>query len=162
MPYVLGAASRANLQGVHPDLVRVVQRAISISKIDFKVIEGVRSRERMMENYGKGRTAAQLIAKGIPAKYAKPAAAKVTWLADPFNSKHAIQKSGYGEAVDCLITPYDWREGPGWRLMYDAFMRPRVLKRSGSAGVGTGTKTARSGRRARPMVRTSSWFDEAA
>lgn len=129
MPYVLGAASRANLQGVHPDLVRVVNRAISISKIDFKVIEGVRSRERMMENYGKGRTASQLAAKGIPVKYAKPGAAKVTWLADPFNSKHAIQKSGYGEAVDCLIAPYDWKEGPGWRLMCDAFMEASRIEK---------------------------------
>jgi peptidoglycan L-alanyl-D-glutamate endopeptidase CwlK len=129
MPYVLGAVSRANLKGVHPDLVRVVERAISISKIDFKVIEGVRSRERMMENYGKGRTAAQLAAKGIPAKYARPSVAKVTWLADPFNSKHAVQKDGYGHAVDCLIAPYDWKEGPGWRLMYDAFMEAARIEK---------------------------------
>lgn len=129
MAYALGAASRAKLEGVHPDLARVVVRAISISKIDFKVIEGVRSREQMMINYGKGRTAAQLAAKGIPAKYAQPRAAKVTWLADPFNSKHAIQKSGYSEAVDCLIAPYDWKEGPGWKLMYQAFMKAARIEK---------------------------------
>lgn len=129
MAYALGAASRAKLEGVHPDLRRVVVRAISISKIDFKVIEGVRSREQMMINYGKGRTAAQLAAKGIPAKYAKPGVAKVTWLADPFNSKHAIQKSGYSEAVDCLIAPYDWKEGPGWKLMYQAFMEAARIEK---------------------------------
>lgn len=122
MAYRLGAQSRARLAGVHPDLARVVERAITISKIDFKVIEGVRSREQMMINYGKGRSAAQLAAKGIPAKYAASGSAKVTWLADPFNSKHARQKDGFSHAVDCLPAPYDWKEGPGWRLMYDAFM----------------------------------------
>lgn len=128
MAFTLSKASRARMEGVHPDLVRVVERAITLTKVDFKVIEGVRSREQMMVNYGKGRTVAQLAAKGIPAKYAQPRAAKVTWLADPFNSKHAVQKDGYGHAVDCLIAPYDWKEGPGWKLMYEAFMRAAQIE----------------------------------
>lgn len=129
MTFRLSDASLAKLDGVHPDLVRVVKRAITISKIDFKVIEGVRSREQMMINYGKGRTAAQLAVHGIPARYAKPGLAKVTWLKNPFASTHAIQKSGYGEAVDCLIAPYNWAEGPGWKLMNDAFMEAARIEK---------------------------------
>lgn len=34
------------LQGVHPDLVRVVERAIQLSTVDFTVLEGVRTVER--------------------------------------------------------------------------------------------------------------------
>jgi len=128
MAYILGAKSLARLSGVHPDLVRVIKRAITISKVDFMVIEGVRSREQMMINYGKGRTVAQLAAKGIPAKYANPSSGKVTWLANPFGSKHAIQKSGFAEAVDCLIAPYDWKEGPGWKLMNDAVQQASKLE----------------------------------
>lgn len=46
MTYVLGRRSRARLEGVHPDLVKVVERAIEITSVDFTVLEGIRSRER--------------------------------------------------------------------------------------------------------------------
>lgn len=46
MTFVLGRASREKLRGVHPDLVRVVERAIKISAVDFRVGEGLRSRDR--------------------------------------------------------------------------------------------------------------------
>lgn len=46
MTYRLSARSRGRLNGVHPDLVRVVERAIEITEIDFGVSEGVRSREK--------------------------------------------------------------------------------------------------------------------
>ena len=45
----LGITSRENLQGVHADLVKVVQRAIEISPVDFRVVEGVRSAERQAQ-----------------------------------------------------------------------------------------------------------------
>jgi peptidoglycan L-alanyl-D-glutamate endopeptidase CwlK len=44
--YKLGARSRQRLKGVHPDLVRVVERAIEISTVDFTVLEGLRTPER--------------------------------------------------------------------------------------------------------------------
>ena len=43
MSYALGTVSRQNLVGVHPDLVRVVLRAIEITAQDFRVHDGVRS-----------------------------------------------------------------------------------------------------------------------
>ncbi|MCB5320382.1 M15 family metallopeptidase, partial [Yersinia massiliensis] len=39
----------SNLIGVHPDLVKVVRRALEITPIDFKVIEGCRTVERQRE-----------------------------------------------------------------------------------------------------------------
>lgn len=44
--YKLSARSLARLEGVHPDLVRVVKRAIEITDVDFVVLEGIRSNER--------------------------------------------------------------------------------------------------------------------
>ncbi|WP_253878861.1 hypothetical protein [Moraxella catarrhalis] len=41
--------SLKNLQGVHPDLVRVVLHAIKISPVDFSVIEGVQTKECQRE-----------------------------------------------------------------------------------------------------------------
>ncbi len=52
----LGERSRKNLQGVHPDLVKVVERAIEITKQDFVVIEGLRSEARQRELLAKGAT----------------------------------------------------------------------------------------------------------
>lgn len=44
--YQLGPRSKQRLKGVHPDLVRVVERAIEITTVDFTVLEGLRSPER--------------------------------------------------------------------------------------------------------------------
>lgn len=113
MPITLGERSRKRLTGVHPDLVRVVDRAAEIATPDlnFTVLEGVRSREQMMVNYGKGRTAGQLSAKNIPAKYARPAERKVTWLNNPFASNHRVMPDGFGHAVDLAPWPINWNDG---------------------------------------------------
>ena len=42
MAFYLGKESQRNLAGVHPDLVKVIGRAIKITKIDFGVTEGKR------------------------------------------------------------------------------------------------------------------------
>lgn len=56
MKFVLGRRSRQQLEGVHLDLVRVVERAIEISSHDFTVIEGVRTMERQRMLLAKGFT----------------------------------------------------------------------------------------------------------
>lgn len=109
MTYILGATSRARLQGVHPDLVRVVERAIQITEVDFKVIEGLRSDEQAWINWGKGRSREAVVAAGGKASFAQPGLAKVTWLKNPLNTKHRRQADGFGHAVDLLPAPYDWK-----------------------------------------------------
>lgn len=105
MAFKLSEASRAKLAGVDDDLVRVVLRAIEISAVDFKVIEGVRTPERQRQLYAQGRTAP---------------GPKVTWT---LKSNHFVNpKTGKGEAVDLLVAPYDWKEGPQWRLMANAML----------------------------------------
>jgi peptidoglycan L-alanyl-D-glutamate endopeptidase CwlK len=42
------------MQGVHPDLVKVVERAIELTTVDFTVLEGVRSVERQRKLYEAG------------------------------------------------------------------------------------------------------------
>ena len=110
MAITLGQRSLARLDGVHPDLVRVVKRAAAMAapSEEFTVLEGLRTREQMMVNYGKGRTAAQCEAKGVPGRYAQPGVARVTWLANPFMSNHRRREDGYGRAVDLAPWPIDW------------------------------------------------------
>lgn len=52
--FKLSKRSLDNLQGVHPDLVRVVHRAIELTQVDFGVIEGLRTIERQRELKAKG------------------------------------------------------------------------------------------------------------
>lgn len=90
MNYALGPRSRANLQGVHPQMVAVVERAIEITTQDFMVIEGVRTPERQRQLYAQGRT--------VPGKI-------VTWTLKSNHFKHA---DGFGHAVDLCPYPVDW------------------------------------------------------
>lgn len=79
MAYVLGAKSLAELKGVHPDLVRVVKRAIQITKQDFGVHDGLRT-EAEQRAYVKA---------GV---------------SQTMNSMHRPQPDGFGHAVD--LVPY--------------------------------------------------------
>jgi peptidoglycan L-alanyl-D-glutamate endopeptidase CwlK len=58
MSYVFGNSSKSKLEGVHSDLVKVMETAIMNSKQDFSVVEGLRSvsRQRMLVNKGKSQT----------------------------------------------------------------------------------------------------------
>lgn len=75
MGYHLSERSKTRLIGVHPDLVKVVERAIEISSVDFAVLEGVRSLERQKV----------LLAAGA---------------SKTMNSRHLIGKDGFSHAVD--------------------------------------------------------------
>lgn len=86
MAYTLGKRSRKNLEGVHPNLVKIVELAIKTTKQDFTVIEGVRTLERQKN-------------------LVKTGASKT------LNSKHLRQTSGYGHAVD--LVPYGDFDGNG-------------------------------------------------
>lgn len=54
MTYALGKRSLERLAGVHPDLVRVVKRAIELTDHDFSVIEGLRTLETQRAYVAKG------------------------------------------------------------------------------------------------------------
>ena len=52
--YKFSTRSSQKLEGVHPDLVRVMERAIAVTPIDFTVLEGVRTIERQKELFESG------------------------------------------------------------------------------------------------------------
>jgi peptidoglycan LD-endopeptidase CwlK len=52
----LSTRSRARLIGVHPDLVRVVENAIIITKTDFSVVEGVRTLAAQKRYFALGKS----------------------------------------------------------------------------------------------------------
>lgn len=54
MTNYLGKTSRSRLEGVHPDLVRVIEEAITDCPIDFGVSSGKRDAEEQNILYNKG------------------------------------------------------------------------------------------------------------
>lgn len=54
MSFRLSQRSIERLEGVNEELVRVVMRAIAITKVDFGVVEGVRSEEKQRELVAAG------------------------------------------------------------------------------------------------------------
>ena len=56
MSIVLGQRSLSRLEGVHPDLVRVVKKAAALSSLDFTVLEGLRTQARQKQLLDLGAT----------------------------------------------------------------------------------------------------------
>lgn len=75
--------SKEKLKGVHPDLVKVLELAITYTKQDFSITEGVRIKQQqaIYVQTGKSQT---------------------------MNSKHLVQADGYGHAIDVVPYPVSW------------------------------------------------------
>lgn len=83
---MLNERSKKNLIGVHPDLVRVIEKASERPPYDFTVTEGVRTVERQQELYAQGRTKQGSIVTNVDGVNKK--------------SNHQPKADGYGYAVD--------------------------------------------------------------
>lgn len=57
MIFHLSTTSQKKLIGVHPDLIKVVERAITLTEVDFAVIQGLRTQADQDALYALGRTA---------------------------------------------------------------------------------------------------------
>lgn len=56
MTFSFGTRSKERLQGVHPDLVKVLEKAIKESPLDFSITEGLRTRERQKVLFDAGKS----------------------------------------------------------------------------------------------------------
>jgi len=125
MSIKFGERSLTQLAGIHPDLRRVLDKAAEMAdpKVDdFAVLEGGRTKERMMETWGQGRTASELSRWNIPASYAKPNQPKVTWLTNPFMSNHRKYDDGFYHAVDLAPYPIDFNDKGRYVKLYTLIM----------------------------------------
>lgn len=78
MSMTLTTRDRAALAGVHPDLVRVVERAATLTPVPFRILEGVRSLERQRDYVRRG-------------------------VSRTLNSRHLKAANGVGHAVDLVL-----------------------------------------------------------
>jgi peptidoglycan L-alanyl-D-glutamate endopeptidase CwlK len=130
MAFKLGPRSLLNLRGVHPDLVRVVKRAISISDIDFTVIEGLRSVSRQKELFAKGatKTMRSRHIHGFAVDIAPYVAGSIRWDWPLFDKiEEAMKKAAKLENVS-VTWGGDWKsfkDGPHWELPHAKYPDPK-------------------------------------
>lgn len=81
MGFSFGSRSRSQMEGVHPDLCRVFDRAIRLTTVDFGVFDGIRTAEEQNALYRRGAS-----------------------MKDGYRSvgKHQKQPTGYGHACDLV------------------------------------------------------------
>ena len=79
--YSFGSKSKERLQGVHPDLVKVMEEAIKESPLDFSITEGLRTKERQQQlfNEGKSQTMRSRHLTGHAVDIAVLVDGKITW-----------------------------------------------------------------------------------
>ena len=115
MAFAFGARSRARLNGVHPDLVRVVELALTYSPHDFTITEGLRSvaRQRELKAAGASQTMNSRHITGHAIDFAVLVGGKVRW--DwPLYGQVAV---AFKRAAKELNVPIIW--GGDWRSLRD-------------------------------------------
>ena len=105
MAFKLSSRSKKKLDGVHPDMVAVIERAIELTDVDFGVTYGVRTLAEQKKLVASGRS-------------------------QTMKSKHLIQDSGYSHAVD--VVAYDGKDVV-WEInvydnICDAFKQAAIEK----------------------------------
>jgi peptidoglycan L-alanyl-D-glutamate endopeptidase CwlK len=111
----LGSTSLRNLQGVHPDLVKVVKRAIEITDTDFRVTEGLRSkvRQRQLVKAGASQTLNSRHFTGHAVDLVALVGGKVRWDWPLYYKLADAMK----QAAKELKVPLEW--GGDWKTLKD-------------------------------------------
>lgn len=103
------------MDGVHPDLVRVMKRAITLTPIDFKITEGLRSieRQRQLVAAGASKTMKSRHLTGHAVDVAALIGRNVRW--DwPLYAQIAVAVK---EAAKQINVPIEW--GGDWKTFKD-------------------------------------------
>lgn len=119
--FKLGKRSIERLQGVHSDLVRVVERAIDLTTVDFTVLEGLRSPERQQTLVASG--ASQTLNSRHITGHAVDLGAwvdnQVDWSWPLYTKIANAMKAAANELGVAIVWGGDWRtfkDGPHFEL----------------------------------------------
>ncbi len=107
--------SENNLKGVHPDLVKVVRRALQLSPIDFGITEGLRTKERQTQLVieGKSQTmnSRHITGHAVDVFAYPTSAGSWEW---KYYEQIAV---AFKQAAEELVVPIEW--GGDWRTLKD-------------------------------------------
>lgn len=126
MSFSFGSRSLKRLEGVHPDLVKVMKRAIGCSTLDFTVLEGMRTLATQKKYFASGatRTMNSRHLTGHAVDIAPVIDGKVRW---DWPLYYEIAKAVKKAAVELNIPVTwggDWRsfkDGPHWELPWKVY-----------------------------------------
>ena len=131
---MLDERSLKNLEGVHPDLVKVVRRAAELNEGGFVVIEGLRTtkRQRELVAAGASRTLRSRHLTGHAIDFVPLINGEVTWKWPPFAAIAVQFKRAARELGVAISWGGDWRQfrdGPHIELDRKAYPElPRATK----------------------------------
>lgn len=130
MSIILGPRSLSRLQGVHPDLVRVVKRAAATSDLDFTVLEGLRTlaRQKELKRNGATRTMNSRHLTGHAVDLAPMLNGKVSWDWPLYHRLAKIVKAAAAAENVPIQWGGDWRtfkDGPHWELTWKAYPKEK-------------------------------------
>lgn len=126
MTYTLSQRSRDKLKGVHPDLVKVIEKAIEISPLDFVVIEGLRTLDRQKQLVAKGasKTLNSRHLTGHAVDIAPIVDGEVRWDWPLYHKLAPAVKEAADELAIPIVWGGDWRsfpDGPHFELDREAY-----------------------------------------
>lgn len=122
----LDTRSRARLAGVHPDLVRVIERAAEQSDIAFIVTEGIRTQERQAQlmQAGASKTMRSRHLTGHAVDLAVKVGDEVRWDWPLYDRLSTVVKRAAAEEGVELEWGGDWprfRDGPHFQLPFRTY-----------------------------------------
>ena len=126
MAFRLSSLSRGRMAGVHPDLVRVVERAIQLTPIDFRVTEGLRdpARQTGLVKAGASRTLKSRHITGHAVDICALVDGQVRWDWPLYPRIAAAFKKAAEELGVEIVWGGDWptlRDGPHFELSKKAY-----------------------------------------
>lgn len=126
MSYQFGSRSLKRLEGVHPDLVKVMKRAIGCSPFDFTVLEGLRTyaRQKQLMAAGATRTMNSRHLTGHAVDIAPFLAGTVRWDWPLYHQLALVVKKSAAELEVPITWGGDWRsfkDGPHWELPWKVY-----------------------------------------
>lgn len=126
MSIILGQRSLSRLEGVHPDLVRVVKKAAAMSDLDFTVLEGLRTLDRQKELKAQGatKTMNSRHLTGHAVDLAPMIGGTVRWDWPLYNRLAKIVKAAAAAEKVPITWGGDWktfRDGPHWELPWKQY-----------------------------------------
>lgn len=126
MSIILGQRSLSRLEGVHPDLVRVVKKAAAMSSLDFTVLEGLRTKERQKQlmDLGATKTLNSRHITGHAVDLAPMVGGTVRWDWPLYHQLAVIVKDAAKAENVPIQWGGDWRtfkDGPHWELPWKAY-----------------------------------------
>jgi peptidoglycan L-alanyl-D-glutamate endopeptidase CwlK len=109
MTYQFSQRSLENLEGVHPDLLKVVTRALEVTEQDFTVIDGLRTLEEQEELFESGKSKT-MNSRHLTGHAVDIVPYPVTWEYEAFEPVVDAMRQAAQELGIQVTHGYDW----GW------------------------------------------------